>query len=652
MASGNLRDPGSATHRVHDDVAFLEHQRLAAGGLFSDLYGLETPFPDFGAASSKTFFSDPLEKSNFPDTHSFRTAASLFLARKLLVPKKPDIGAYLTKLASQPFLDPAFKQTIWETVPLLFAKGWDRKYSRYAHLVSLARKSTVECKAKEGGAIGAAADRMSFEEFHELLLTGRPIPPERDVAVIERDGKVRIVTVASFLQHQLLPLHLLMYDHIARKPWILRGEAKASKFSSFVRKKGEVFVSGDYESATDNFSSAVSTEVLKAVLFHAHNVPAGIKEAASDSLQGFLWYENTFFPQRNGQLMGNYLSFPLLCIVNYLTVVHAFGYKKANQLPLKINGDDIVFRCTREDFDRWAGVVSQCGLKLSIGKTLLHSFYFSINSRFFIACDQRAKEIAVLRLHTIFRKVDPNEDVTVVIQGRLRAATRGFGGVFRRKIVKAFLGFHRKVIRSMPCSLNRGLGVRVPMEVLTDTDTLDHELDRLSLMPQLDVPRVREALTRQNVISRYSLVERAASSVCRGCRVLQSQVIKRLSNRESWAEASRVMEEKRCTDDSQERGGSDPVSGLALRGVRLSRAQLNKLARSGRSWRSYRHWRNKSFPREAWDWIWGRKKRVLSRKPRTLYVREKFLCFRCNASCVDVRSSVVVGAREFVRGEA
>jgi hypothetical protein len=90
---------------------------------------------------------------------------------------------------------------------------------------------------------------------------------------------------------------------------MLRGDAKASKFSSFVRKKGEQFVSGDYEDATNNFNSLVSREMLKAVLFSAHTIPDGIKEVALDSLTGFLLYGNTVYAQRTGQMMGNFFFF-------------------------------------------------------------------------------------------------------------------------------------------------------------------------------------------------------------------------------------------------------------------------------------------------------------------------------------------------------
>jgi hypothetical protein len=38
----------------------------------------------------------------------------------------------------------------------------------------------------------------------------------------------------------------LMYDHLSRFPWLLRGDAKTRKFREFVHVPGEVFVSGDY----------------------------------------------------------------------------------------------------------------------------------------------------------------------------------------------------------------------------------------------------------------------------------------------------------------------------------------------------------------------------------------------------------------------
>jgi len=82
------------------------------------------------------------------------------------------------------------------------------------------------------------------------------------------------------------------------------------------------------------------------------------------SLRAKLWYEDCSVPfeQVGGQLMGSLLSFPLLCLQNYI----AFRWVFPASVPVKINGDDIVFRSTLDQFDRWSAVVGQLGLRLSL----------------------------------------------------------------------------------------------------------------------------------------------------------------------------------------------------------------------------------------------------------------------------------------------
>jgi len=80
------------------------------------------------------------------------------------------------------------------------------------------------------------------------------------------DGKTRLVTVPSATQQLLSPLHDTLYEYLGTLPWLLVGEAKPSCFSGFARKTKEVFVSGDYESATDNLKLDVARHILQCVL--------------------------------------------------------------------------------------------------------------------------------------------------------------------------------------------------------------------------------------------------------------------------------------------------------------------------------------------------------------------------------------------------
>jgi hypothetical protein len=195
----------------------------------------------------------------------------------------------------------------------------------------------------------------------------------------------------------------MMYDACRRKDFILVGDASPSKFSKInadgslsgmIYEKGKVFVSGDYEAATDNFNASHSQYLVDRLAERSHTVPQNTWTELRESLVGKVRYCPTMNPdddlegeQTSGQMMGNYCSFPLLCMINMCTIFLTFGKERAIQMAekneVKINGDDIVFKTTREGYEQWARAVQNLGLILSRGKTLVHERFWSINSGFF-----------------------------------------------------------------------------------------------------------------------------------------------------------------------------------------------------------------------------------------------------------------------------
>jgi hypothetical protein len=94
--------------------------------------------------------------------------------------------------------------------------------------------------------------------------------------------------------------------------------------------------------------------------------------------------------QRNGQLMGSVLSFPFLCIANlaaYWLALDRYMLKKGlplvqdvNQLPVLVNGDDILFFADSDLQEIWKDVVGGIGFKLSVGKNYASKDYCMVNS--------------------------------------------------------------------------------------------------------------------------------------------------------------------------------------------------------------------------------------------------------------------------------
>jgi hypothetical protein len=92
--------------------------------------------------------------------------------------------------------------------------------------------------------------------------------------------------------------------------------------------------------------------------------------------------------QQTGQLMGSVLSFPILCIINlisYWISMEEYLGKELDftELPVLINGDDILFPSNPDHYEIWKGKIRSVGFSLSIGKNYIHKDLFTINSIMF-----------------------------------------------------------------------------------------------------------------------------------------------------------------------------------------------------------------------------------------------------------------------------
>jgi hypothetical protein len=269
-------------------------------------------------------------------------------------------------------------------------------------------------------------------------------------SIVPTSGKERGVTVPDGYSQVLGPLHRTIYDHLSQFEWLLRGEARGKKFKGFQRNKKEVYVSGDYESATDNLSCEVAEAILSRIVSRARHIPHSMREYALRSLRAAISYPGGHGVwQARGQLMGNYLSFPLLCLQNYI----AFKFLVPREVPVRINGDDIVFRASRSEARTWMEGVGRTGLTLSRGKTLVDSTLFSLNSAFFHGELHRVREIPVIRASQLTTK-----DGTLPTGASFSRFVRNWKLDSRRQVGGLFLREHAKKIRASGRSV-WGLGI-------------------------------------------------------------------------------------------------------------------------------------------------------------------------------------------------
>jgi len=372
----------------------------------------------------------------------------------------------------------------------MFPAGWDlTRYPDAALSAVLPVKSCVQRGLAKGGCrlevLGRNERWNSHQSYVLTVLSEGTCPsllPSR-VSAVESGGKWRVVSSSDVEMNVLRPLHTSIYNRLSSFSWLLRGEAKASSFKDFTLRKGEVFVSGDYESATDNLNMYVQKVLLSGILRGTVQVPDHVKELALASQSMQLSTDNPcrITTQRSGQLMGNLLSFPLLCIVNYL----AFRYYTGNDrsIPVRINGDDIVFRSSPAVSVRWSEGVLGSGLKLSKGKTSVDSKYFSLNSKIFKALHSRVKLVPTIR-STAFGWGKPKDPVSG-LSGRWARVLKDYptaeGSPRRRLIEEEFLKTNMTWLIASRRSITRALEMRVSYETITRLNLWRRECFYLSL---------------------------------------------------------------------------------------------------------------------------------------------------------------------------
>lgn len=153
------------------------------------------------------------------------------------------------------------------------------------------------------------------------------------------------------------------------------------------------WLSIDYSAATDGLSASLSQEILSTLM-------AGLSfknQELTNLMLSVLAPHEVHYPkvagvqldpvqQRNGQLMGSVLSFPVLCLANmglFLTVrrrLNAWAPYRQLLKSVLINGDDMLYAGTDEEWALHTELGRRIGLEMSAGKAYLHHAYANVNS--------------------------------------------------------------------------------------------------------------------------------------------------------------------------------------------------------------------------------------------------------------------------------
>jgi len=320
----------------------------------------------------------------------------------------------------------------------------DRKWTR--RLYTASNHASVEQKRSQGGRLSEVS-RMNKVLIHEGDLDPRLIDEPPLLDMFERSGKVverrgwPLATYETFLRHAakccegrnlraqvelcLEPLKCrvitkgesvpyFVAQTFQKSMWKALQEIDAFKLTGcpvdasmlygIERSTHELdlpfdqWVSGDYSAATDGLSLEVNQSCIRAMLdaFQAtpeeREVCTKVLGRHEVSYPGRLVKEDNGlepFTMLNGQLMGSVLSFPVLCAVNlaaYWCALEEYTGRtfKKEQLPVLVNGDDILFKANLAFYEVWKKWVGRAGFTLSLGKNYISPHFITVNSESWI----------------------------------------------------------------------------------------------------------------------------------------------------------------------------------------------------------------------------------------------------------------------------
>jgi hypothetical protein len=206
------------------------------------------------------------------------------------------------------------------------------------------------------------------------------------VSAIVEPLKVRTITRPDCRTYALKPLQLAMFKSLRQWKCFEPCWDPEYNLQELLKPKfGELLLSGDYTSATDDLNPQIVRIVGEEL----------VKEFGPGFLSDLITWESgehiVCYPpktnldavrQTNGQLMGSLLSFPILCLANAFTMCRATGSPLA-EVRAVFHGDDIAAVVSQDQYKNWIKEAESIGLSLSVGKNYLSTDFVSIDSQLF-----------------------------------------------------------------------------------------------------------------------------------------------------------------------------------------------------------------------------------------------------------------------------
>lgn len=248
---------------------------------------------------------------------------------------------------------------------------------------------------------------MDLDQFHTVVRREGAYHLSATIQVVLEPLKTRIISKGESLAYYWMkPLQIALHSALRKIPCfrLIGRTLSPTDLMDLVSRPLEQEAEGtdnmqwhsvDYSAATDGLSSRLGLAILERVLEWEMNGPISgeVKLAAMRVLGPHQLYYPTRGKdgkpkqaefkglQRNGQLMGSILSFPILCLANAMVYADVVGAKSLEDFNhVLINGDDMLYRGTEVEWDKHVVVGKSVGLEMSVGKAYRHPVYANINS--------------------------------------------------------------------------------------------------------------------------------------------------------------------------------------------------------------------------------------------------------------------------------
>ncbi|QDB75009.1 MAG: RNA-dependent RNA polymerase [Phaeoacremonium minimum ourmia-like virus 3] len=247
-------------------------------------------------------------------------------------------------------------------------------------------------KLGEDGRLERDYNHTFWQEDEKMEMCPREGPTTYcRIGTAKKKSKTRVVTMQSARAKRILrPVHEAAYNHLAKQPWLVRGDPTAEQFAAVAadRLEGETFNSGDFEASTDNLNKDAVFAVVE-VLGEA--LPARRRKVLLDTFQHSYvkWgkkFEETDHNIVRGSMMGNLVSFVVLCLLNKICLDRARQKVEdcgPTYRPAMVNGDDLFFAGSDELFNQWVLETKEIGFVINLKKTMRSKRWGDLNSMTF-----------------------------------------------------------------------------------------------------------------------------------------------------------------------------------------------------------------------------------------------------------------------------